>query len=106
MTGTDNTAELARISDLLPPRERTKLRTALETLILEAQQQELRSLALVLVGAEPQHLGEFDLDPLDYSTTAEYALDVAGHYVARRADEKATTMAPARRRKLTASLLP
>lgn len=108
MALTATATELARISALLPTTERAAFRAALEDLVLEAQEQALRGVAHVLVGAEPQHFGDAisELDPLDYSTQAEYGIDAAAAYVIAAADKRAGGLTTTRRRKLTASLLP
>lgn len=54
--------------------------------VKRAQAQALRDAADYIDGAEPKHLGDLDVDPLDYSTGGEYGIDCAAAWLRNYAD--------------------
>lgn len=58
-----------------------------DAVIASVRRETLEALAKDLDGAEPQHFGNHDLDPLDYNTGPEFGMDVAAWVARYRASE-------------------
>ena len=64
---------------------RAALSAVADDLRAEGAAQALRDAAETLEGATPRHLGESDLDYLDYDTDVEYGINRAAEYLRARA---------------------
>ena len=61
-----------------------------EAEVRKAKAEALREAAEYIDGEEPHHLGDSDLDPLEYNTLGEYGIDRAAEWLRARATEHET----------------
>lgn len=65
---------------------RAEFRRGLARVRRAAKAEALREAADYIDGEEPKHLGDLDLDPLDYNTGGEYGIDCAAAWLRMHAD--------------------